>query len=395
MIDPTQTQAAVYPPGYPLWLALLYGISGSRSIYLVQVVQLILGSFSILLIVGIGSVAFNRRTGIWAGILAALSPLLAFYGSSPLADSPASWFVLAGIWMFITAAKRERVGWALGAGALIGASCWFRANALLLVFVLAPALIVFANAVWQRRVVLSAALIGGAVLIIAPIMVRNAIVFEAFIPVGLGAGTNLWEGIGETSRAGEFGAVYGDDALLERERAELGLPTDEQVTLYYPNGIERDRERARKALEVIAANPLWYAGVMAGRMWGLLKYAGQDSGIYGSTGVNVTPQRSLPPSLSCLPIKAVVTGLGWLQSVLRYLILPLMIIGIWLTLRENRRMTLLILSPVFYYLVVGTALHTEVRYSLPMQATLYVFAGVAAAWLVSFARATNVKPSGQ
>ena len=29
--DPSQTDKAIYAPGYPLWLALIYKLSGSRS----------------------------------------------------------------------------------------------------------------------------------------------------------------------------------------------------------------------------------------------------------------------------------------------------------------------------------------------------------------------------
>src|SRR5947207_14448495 len=37
--DASRTDAAVYPPGYPLWLALIYRLSGSRSPLLIQKVQ--------------------------------------------------------------------------------------------------------------------------------------------------------------------------------------------------------------------------------------------------------------------------------------------------------------------------------------------------------------------
>lgn len=226
-------------------------------------------------------------------------------------------------------------------------------------------------------------MVAGCILVIAPVVIRNSIVFEAFVPTGLGAGTNLWEGIGETSRAEEFGAVYGDIALLDRERVELRLPDDERVSLYWPDGVKRDRERTRKALRVITAEPVWYAGVMAGRMWGLLKYAGDDSGIYGTTGVNLTPAKSLPPEWRVVPVSIIVTVMGWLQSVLRFAILPLMLLGIFIALRDNWRPALLILATVSYYLVFGTALHSEIRYSLPMQAVLYVFAGAGLTWVIA------------
>ena len=64
------------------------------------------------------------------------------------------------------------------------------------------------------------------------------------------------------------------------------------------------------------------------------------------------------------------------QSVLRYLLLPLMIVGVFLAFRLDRRATALIMVTVFYYLVVGSLMHTHIRYGLPMQALLTIFVGV-------------------
>jgi hypothetical protein len=381
--DPSMTNAAIYPPGYPLWLALVYAISGTRSAYAVQVVQLVLDSLSVLLIVAIASQAFAWRAAVAAGSLAAVSPLLAFYGATPLADAPTSWIVLGGMWMLVRVVTTERLVWAILAGAMIGASCWFRANALFLGVGLAAIVVLCVRSGWQKKLLLSGAVVLGLVVVIAPVVVRNSLAFNAFVPTGLGVGTNLWEGIGETERASEFGAVYGDRELLEKERADLGLPDDDRVSLYWPDGVARDRARANKALTVIGAHPGWYAGVIARRTGNLIKYAGDDSGIYGSTGVNITPSKNLPAKWRVFPLTAIVTAIGWAQSMLRFIILPMMLLGIWLAMRQNWRVSAVLLAPVLYYLVVGSFLHTEIRYSLPAQALLFVFAGVAADWLLS------------
>ena len=292
--DPTRTDAAVYPPGYSLWVALIYKLTGDRSAEAVQIVQWVLDALSVLLIVGVGATAFNFRVGLTAGFLAALAPVLALNGATPLADAPTSWLILAGVWLLLLAWKKQKLWWALGAGAFVGASCWLRANALLLVFVWAVVLFLMLRGAWQLRLRLSLGVILGAALFIAPLLVRNTIAFRAFVPTGLGMGTNLWEGIGETERAAEFGAVIGDTKLVEQERKELGLGPDAPLTLYSPNGVERDRARTRKALRVIAAHPLWYSGVMLKRMWGMLKFAGEPIPYYGSMGINITSRKTLP-----------------------------------------------------------------------------------------------------
>jgi hypothetical protein len=387
--DASQTGAAVYPPGYPLWLAFLYALSGLRSIYVIQIVHVILDSGSVLLLVAIGTTAFGRRIGIAAGILAALSPLLAVYGATPLADAPTSWIVLGGVWMLVAAAKKDNILMAIGAGLMIGASCWFRSNALLLSVFWAAALFTCLRTPWHRKLSFALAVLLGAFVLLAPIVIRNTVAFHAFVPTGLGAGTNLWEGIGETARAEEFGAVYGDEALIARERSELGLPQDARFELYWPDGVQRDRERMRKAMNVIASHPVWYAGVMARRMWGHLKYTGSGSPSYGSTGTRLKPAECLPPSLQYFPLTAFVKAIDLVQVILRVLLLPLMLIGIALGSRENLRIALIILATVFYYLFVGTFMHSEIRYSLPMQAVLFVFAGYTASRIISGARTTS------
>ncbi|HEX6732501.1 MAG TPA: glycosyltransferase family 39 protein [Pyrinomonadaceae bacterium] len=371
--DPSQVEAAVYPPGYAMWVALVYKLTGVRSAQSVQQVQWLFDSLSVLLIVGIAVTAFDWRAGIISGFLAALSPLLALYGSTPLADAPTSWIVLAGVWLLLLAVKRQNLFLALIAGALVGFSCWFRSNALILPIFWALALLL-AQVVWKKRLFLAGSVVVGALLFLTPLAIRNARAFQVFTPAGLGMGTNLWEGIGETERAAEFGAVYGDQALIERERAELGVSRDTPFTLYHPDGVRRDRERTRRAFAVIRAHPFWYVKVMFRRMIGVLKFAGTPIPFIGSSGINVTSEKSLPANLRGGVLGALVTTLGMVQSVVRYLLLPLIVAGVWFGFKRDRYISFLILVTVGYYLIVGSALHTEIRYGLPMQALLFVFA---------------------
>ena len=374
--DPTRTETAIYPPGYSLWIAFIYKVTGQRGPANALTVQWVLDAWSTLLIVVIAATVFGWRTGVIAGMLAALSPLLALYGATPLADAPTSWLVCGGVLLLVFAANKRSPALALGAGLLAGASCWLRGNALLLPVFWAIGLLLLSIS-WKLKFTLAGAVLLGALVMVAPLLVRNAITFHAITPTGLGAGTNLWEGIGETDRAAEFGAVFGDQALLEQERAENGIAPDQPYSLYFPNGVQRDRKRAQKAMKVIVEHPVWYSGVMLRRMAGVLKFAGKPGRFYGSAGINMTRQKVLPENLQHGPIAWFTTALGMLQSVLRYLALPLMVLGIWSALRRDWRISLLLLSTVAYYLVVGSTMHTEIRYGLPMQALLFVFAGLA------------------
>lgn len=378
--DPSRTDLVQYPPAFPWWIALVYRATGEHSVYAVQRVQWVLDLLlSMFLITGIAVTAFGWRAAIGAGFLAALSPLLAMYGAWPSSDALTSWLVLGATWLLLLAAKTAKVRWAIGSGLLLGAACWFRVNPLFLSVTWAFGLLLFLPTAWKKRVGLSLALAMSSLLLVAPITLRNAIVFHEFLPNGLNVGVNLWEGLGETDRGVAAGMVLGDQAMLEIERKELNLPPDYPITLAYPDGIRRDRKRVKDSLQVIAANPFWYAGVMGRRAVGLLKLAGDPAPYQASPGINVTSKKCLAPAWQGGALAMFVDGLGMVQSVIRYLILLPMLLGVWLGRRKNKLGSTLLLVTVLYYLATCSVGHTEMRYALPMYGVLFVFAGVAVA----------------
>ncbi len=389
--DPSRTDLAQYPPAFPWWIALIYRITGERSAYSVQRVQWVLDLIlSLLLITGIAVTAYGWRVAIATSFLTALSPLLALYGAWPSADAPTAWFVLASAWLLLIAAKRNSAGWALGGGLMLGIACWLRVNPLYLAPCWAIALVVFGRATWRKRVAMGTVVVAAAAMMISPIVVRNYLVFPVFTPTGGTIGANLWEGLGETELGRSNGFILGDDKMVERERLKLGLPQDFPLEAFWPDGIRRDQERARESLALIKEYPLWYAGVMLKRMWGMLKVAGEPLPYYGTAGINVTSEKCLPTERRGGAIALLVNLLGMVQSVARYLLLPLAAVGLWLAARRDWMITALLLTTVIYYLVPGTAAHTEIRYMLPLHGLLLVFAGVGLARLADVVRARRL-----
>lgn len=374
--DPARTELAQYPPAFPALLALIYKVSGDRSAYSAQIV-LWFADFilSFLLIAGIALTAFGVRAAIASCFLLAFSPLFAMYSAYPSADIPAAWFVLGGNWMLLLAFQRKHVWLALAAGILLGIACWLRVNPLYLCLGWAIALLLVLRAVWSVKLRTMAAVLAGTVVIIAPIVIRNYVVFPDFTPTGGTIGTNLWEGLGET----EFGRTNGfeccDEKLLEHERKKYGWPADMKVDLQWPDGIRRDNERTRESLAFIKQHPVWQAGAMLRRMWGMLKVAGDPVPYCTTSGFNVTSRKCLPPHWQGGALALAVNLLGMMQSVVRYLFLPLAAFGIYVGLRMDWRISCLLLVTVLYYLVPGTVGHTEIRYVLPMHGLLIVFAG--------------------
>jgi hypothetical protein len=214
-------------------------------------------------------------------------------------------------------------------------------------------------------------------------MIRNYLVFPDFTPTGGTIGVNLWEGLGETELGRSHGFLFGDAKMIALERARMGLPADAPFEMQWPDGIRRDRERTRESLAFIRQHPIWYAGVMMGRMWGMLKVAGDPVPYTGTSGINVTSRKCLPPSWQGGVVALGVNVLGMVQSVVRYLFLPFAAFGIYVAMRRDWRITCLLLVTVLYYLVPGTSAHTEIRYVLPMHGLLIVLAGAGIDWLLS------------
>jgi 4-amino-4-deoxy-L-arabinose transferase-like glycosyltransferase len=375
--DPTRTDLAQYPPAFPASVAAIYAVSGERSAYVVQIVQWTLDLvLSLVLIVGMAMSAFGWRAGIVAGFLVALSPLFAMYSAYPSADTPAMWFVLAGNWLLLLAAKRNNMWLALGAGALLGIACWIRVNPLYLAAGWAVVLLLV-KAPWKRRLAMSGAVVFATALIISPIVIRNYLTFPDFTPTGGTIGVNLWEGLGETELGRQHGFLYGDDKLIEHERVKMGWPGDAYFDSQWPDGIRRDKERTRESMAFVKQHPVWYAGVMAGRMWGMLKVAGDPVPYCGISGINVTSRKCLPPAWQGGVVAFGTNVLGMIQSLARYLFLPLAAFGIYVAARKDRIATVVFLVTILYYLVPGTAAHTEIRYVLPMHGLLTVFAAAA------------------
>jgi 4-amino-4-deoxy-L-arabinose transferase-like glycosyltransferase len=385
--DPTRTDLAQYPPAFPALVALIYKVTGDHSAYSVQLVlwfaDLIL---SLLLIAGITATAFGPRATIVSGFVVALSPLFAMYAAFPSADVPATWFVLGGSWLLLLAAQRKSVRLALAAGAALGIACWLRVNPLYLCVGWAIALIICVKDSPSLRLKLGAAALAGTVALIAPIVIRNYLVFPDFTPTGGTIGVNLWEGLGETELGRQHGFILGDDKMVKLERERMGRPGDTQVDIQWPDGIRRDRERTREALAFIRQHPVWYLGVMAGRMWGMLKVAGDPVPYTGVSGINVTSKKCLPENWQGGVLALAVNALGMIQSVARYLFLPFAAFGIYAGIRQDWRMSCLMLVTVLYYLIPGTAAHTEIRYVLPMHGLLIVFASIGIVHLIRIIR---------
>jgi hypothetical protein len=257
-----------HPPGYSILLAGIFKVFG-ESDTAIEFVQMFCDSLAAVFVFLIAGELMSGGIALVAGILAALSPQFAYYSVLLLPDSLAVLPILVAVFFLIRAIKQPRLLSFALAGIFIGLSCWLRANALLLAPILAclvPLLLARG-----RRLRYSLALVFGAAILIAPITIKNAIVFHRFIPLSLGAGQKLLEGIAEYDQ-GRFGIPKTDLGIMRQEAAMYQRP-NYALVLFGPDGIERDRLRIRRGLSVVSAHPVWYGGVMFRRGVSFFKLA--------------------------------------------------------------------------------------------------------------------------
>ncbi len=257
-----------HPPGYPILIAIVYKIGGNSDRAL-RLFQIACEAVAAVLVFLIAARLIPCSAAFLAALLAAVAPQLAFRSLLILPDSLAALPLLAAILVMLKAVDDRSLQKMVLAGALIGISGWLRADSLLLPLFLCATLALLLPRGQRRRHAL--ALIGGAAIVIAPLTIRNALVFRSFVPVALGTGVTLCEGIADYDVEQRFGLSATDDGTNAQEARWANRP-DYAAELYRPDGIERERGRVARGLSVIRSNPVWFAGTMGRRMLTMLKY---------------------------------------------------------------------------------------------------------------------------
>jgi 4-amino-4-deoxy-L-arabinose transferase-like glycosyltransferase len=356
-----------HPPGYPILLAFIFKLCG-ESDTAIQFIQIFCDALACGLLFLIVAELLNPSTALVAGLLAAVSPQLAWNSVLLLPDSLAVLPLLCAIYLIARATtnarvkrdahatQRSRLASMFLAGALVGVSCWLRANALLLAPVLAVFIFFLAARTYRLR--LATSLVVGALVVVGALTIRNALVFRSFVPVSLGAGQTLLEGIGDYDAAQRFN-VPATDIELMRQEADAANRPDYNDALLGADGITRERARLRRGFNIIAAHPFWFASVMLRRAASMLR-------------LERTPRIFAPQRL-----------------VITATVLPLAIFGaILLARRRDRRALAILLVVPVYYLCFQSIFHTEYRYTL---AVVYFLFALAAVSLSTFAAALTRK----
>ncbi|MEK6286152.1 MAG: glycosyltransferase family 39 protein [Acidobacteriota bacterium] len=396
-IDTSDTKWLTQAPGYSIFLGGVYAILG-RDFFKPQLVQNAVNSLSAVLIFLIAGSLISWRVGAVAGVLAALSHHLAHISNFILPDAMHALPVLAAIYLLVIARRAHHSYWLYAAaGLMIGLGSWLRAQTILLGLFLVVMLAMINTRRWLvvKRVAVTAII---SLVAIAPITIRNYVVYGEFIPIQVGLGILLWEGIGDAS-GDRFGAVKQDTEVATQEAELYGDPRY-AGSWTTPDGIKRDRDRTKRSLGIAVRYPIWYAGVMMHRCGEMLKYSAhaplvltvsqarseQRSAPIKRVWSEITPDdSSLAVGESIFWMRPVVRGL---QRIAKETMLGFIIIGAIILFAASWRRAMFISIVPLYYFLFQSAMHTEFRYTLPMQYFVFVFA--ATVWVLICVGVPNV-----
>ena len=386
-IDPSDTRWLTQAPGYAIFLSPIYRMLG-RNFFKAQLVQNALNSFCPALIFLIAGSLISWRVGVVSGLLAALSHHLAHISNFILPDAMHALPVLGATYLLLIARRSRHLYWLYAlAGLLIGLATWLRAQTMLLGLFL---LVILALTSVRRRwlALKRAALIATvSILAIAPITIRNFVVYGAFVPVQVGTGLNLWEGIADAS-GDRFGAVSKDTEVADQE-AQLYSDPRYAGSWTTPDGIKRDHDRTTRSIGVIIHHPIWYSGVMIGRCAEMLKCSAHAPLVL-TNSQSTSRLRTLPVKRGWSEIAseddsslAAGRSIFWLRPVVRGLqritketMIVFIILGAMILFAASWRRALFVSIVPLYYFLFQSAMHTEFRYTLPMQYFVFVFAAI-------------------
>jgi 4-amino-4-deoxy-L-arabinose transferase-like glycosyltransferase len=237
-------------------LAAFWWLTNDQDYSYAQLLQILLDSAMVLLVYLASLRLFGRTRAalVAAGLYAIFLPLAALTNIVHL-DTWATYFTITIFWLFVEARETtRRRPWLLALGIATGIGVYFRPFLLVLPLALMVALAIGSG--WRRAWPLGVVPLVIATGFMTPWTVRNYDVFHRFIPMRIGAGQNLWEGLGELPN--NFGAVLDDAATSRQVRHE-------QPNLQYGTPAYDDY-LLTKAKRAIEHHPGFYAKVVARRI---------------------------------------------------------------------------------------------------------------------------------
>jgi len=357
-------------PLYPYFLAAAYALLG-QGYLMARVAQAVLGSLSCLLVYALAGRLFNRSVALVAGVAASLYGMLIFFDAELLIVVLIVFLDLLLLWLL--SGRDDRSGWVrpLLAGLVLGFSITARPNIILFL----PALFYW---IWWkhgrrdrpglfREIVLICLMIA---VVILPVTLHNLRAGDGRVLISSQGGINFFIGNerqadGKTS-APPGGVVYEDSNRDNVWAASERIAQDDLGRRLKPSEISR--YWYRRSLQEIGQDPLRWAGLMLRKSYFLI------NGHEIESNISVYTAREWSSLLRILVWKGLISfPFG--------VLMPLALVGLWLSRRHWRKHLLLYLFLVSYG-CSAVLFFVNARFRMPLVPVLIVYASSAVVWSV-------------
>lgn len=256
--------SAFWPPGYPLFLGLIWHLVGNHSLTAIYIAQALLGGIAVLATYGFARLFVSQRRALGAGALMALFPsAIALSGSFMSEALGIPLCIVAAYLMWPRDARAN--GWYVLAGVVLGIGVLTRPALLCL-----PAAILVAGLwgksfpqSWKRQFAAACAV---CVLTVGLWTWRNFVILGAFVPIANNGGQDFWIGNHE-----EATGAYTQYQRLTETGAAAEVAYNKQM---FATGLDWMRTHPTAALKVSLRKPflLWLSDVAAAK-WGFVQRA--------------------------------------------------------------------------------------------------------------------------
>jgi 4-amino-4-deoxy-L-arabinose transferase-like glycosyltransferase len=245
-----------YPLGYPLFLALIYHVLG-RHLFLVRLIQGVLGAATCLLTYRVGSKVLGDLVGRLAGVLCVFYPGLVYMSWRIMAETLFIFLIMWGLNTAIRMARRPALREALMLGLIVGIAQLVKSNLYVFPeFLVAWSALSLSGSV-RRRLILASVLAGSFLLVSSIIPVVNLLSSSAGASVMPGnAGYTLWEANNPVAPMANGGSVLAESEPAGKAFIEAQGFT---VRLAQANDVERNRLYGYLGLAWIRENPVRFA----------------------------------------------------------------------------------------------------------------------------------------
>ncbi len=338
-------------PLYPYFLAVLYKIFGAH-LFLVRLIQHLIGSFSIVLIFLLAKKIFDRKVAVLASLIAASYWIFIYYEAELLLDF---WLVLWSlllIWFLLKAYENLKSGTWFFSGIILGLFAITRPNILLfLPFLLLWLIIVLRKQLPFLKILLFYGwVISGTALVILPVTLRNFLVAQDPVFIASQGGINFY--IGNNPKSDGMSAImpelgddweYSDCQFLAEKSLNRKLKPSEVSDFYYKKGWDFIFKQPAQSLPLLVKKLYVF--------WNKFEISNNQN-IYFFKQYSVLSQ---------------ILFIGF------WIIGPLAILGIFFSIKRGPQISLILLF-IFSYMLSVIMFFVTSRYRLPVLPFLIIFA---------------------